>query len=693
MSEKIGMTDRAGERVADDRLGMKSRAVALATFVRSCSTPMSVGIQGEWGAGKTSLMKMVASELRSDSPDPESRVLVHWFDTWQYGVAGDEDTLGLQLVRDLVAVLSTKVKDTNSMHRAAWVFQTASALAAKTKQAASAVGAGLAAAAVSSLSYGMVDGGTFVGAMTDRTETNSVSPISRVREEMALLVKEYHSGTDGRRIVVFVDDLDRIRPSRAVGLLEVLKNFVDVEHIVFVIACDRDVVREGVKQKLGIDDPKKVDAFFEKIFQVPFEMPVQAYHNQDLLGEYLRNARYKGAGGRNVVQDTVAMVSEPIEWTIGRNPRALKRFLNLVDLHRCIADANASKNASSDELKKDILARHYALEIILVAMYSRWPGLVRDLAWTADPHRLFGYLRALADPSLLDEQDEKIPGQEQGGHDHDEEVRGMLVGLTEGMLPSERDTEVEALNKCAEHINAILGIDKDSAGGAGKVSSDDHKKAYEWWWSQSVSFRVGEKKVATTRPPAWVVFREDARGVHKEYGDAFAGLASGLAAHFENSRFAKAGVLRIERAEAQFRLFVCPPDGRAWPAVTCLVGAKSGPASKSSGSVSARTLWLRVNLVGPEENRMANESLASALDEVQIQFLERTRLMHVEWGEPEPARKAYKLDYCKAAATALKTEDQRQNFLVEIMRTVQRLLEAVSQASVPVVPESSPRTV
>lgn len=51
--------------------------------------------------------------------------------------------------------------------------------------------------------------------------------------------------------MIFVDDLDRLVPSKAVELLEVLKLFLDCKQCVFVLAIDYEVVIRGAIKKYG----------------------------------------------------------------------------------------------------------------------------------------------------------------------------------------------------------------------------------------------------------------------------------------------------------------------------------------------------------------------------------------------------------------------------------------------------------
>lgn len=96
---------------------------------------------------------------------------------------------------------------------------------------------------------------------------------------------------------LFVDDLDRLIPSKAVELLEVLKLFLDCKQCVFVLAIDYEVVIRGSIEKYGfasymsdkIEDKErnreyeKGKSFFDKIIQVLFKVPVAVYDIKNYL--------------------------------------------------------------------------------------------------------------------------------------------------------------------------------------------------------------------------------------------------------------------------------------------------------------------------------------------------------------------------------------------------------------------------
>ena len=108
--------------------------------------------------------------------------------------------------------------------------------------------------------------------------------IKYLKENLQNIINEAIEVNDYDRIVIFIDDLDRLVPEKAIELLEVLKLFLDCEHCVFVLAIDYNVVVRGAKSKYGKDlDDEKGKAFFEKIIQVPFTVPVANYDLQNFI--------------------------------------------------------------------------------------------------------------------------------------------------------------------------------------------------------------------------------------------------------------------------------------------------------------------------------------------------------------------------------------------------------------------------
>src|SRR5690606_8801444 len=94
----LGLTDGPADQ---DHLGIESYYAGLAGFIAGCPTPMTVALQGDWGTGKTSAMKMVQRRLEQDAPHAK----IVEFNTWQYS----QFDLGEQLVFTLLQAILEQV--------------------------------------------------------------------------------------------------------------------------------------------------------------------------------------------------------------------------------------------------------------------------------------------------------------------------------------------------------------------------------------------------------------------------------------------------------------------------------------------------------------------------------------------------------------------------------------------------------
>lgn len=173
------------------------------------------------------------------------------------------------------------------------------------------------------------------------------------------MIKSYLKATETERMYIFIDDLDRLEPVRAVELLEGIKNFLDIPQCVFMLAIDTKVVEEGLKEKYGANmDEKKMVRFFDKIIQVPYKLPVHNYK----LDEFMKNVleRYvKEEGKTDVKIDEIApKYVEFLDAADIHNPRTIKRCVNFCLLHKYM-DGN-----DYEDKDKDIYFHRFVIKML-----------------------------------------------------------------------------------------------------------------------------------------------------------------------------------------------------------------------------------------------------------------------------------------------------------------------------------------
>lgn len=300
----LGVTDLPISGSDDNLLGTEHYINGLVEFILSCSTPMSVALQGDWGSGKTSFINIMKDKLDSIRNDQAPRVKTVYFNTWQYSQFKMSGDLYTAFIVSINSVLSN-----GSTERLARML---SAVVSFTKMLS-----------------GMVtgaDAGQVVDAVLSG-EIQRTKAVDELKNGFAELIHDFTGDDPDSRIVIFVDDLDRLSPEIAVELLEVMKLFMDVQQCIFVLAIDYDVVVKGIRNKYGADmSEEKCKSFFDKIIQLPFSMPVDHYDLQRMVEKTF---------GEDISPFSRTLTDQIAE-LLGSNPRAVKRLFNSYELLNCV---------------------------------------------------------------------------------------------------------------------------------------------------------------------------------------------------------------------------------------------------------------------------------------------------------------------------------------------------------------------
>jgi hypothetical protein len=173
-------------------------------------------------------------------------------------------------------------------------------------------------------------------------------------------------------VVIFIDDLDRVPPAKAIEITEAIQNFLDVPRCVFFIACDYSVVQKGIKAKFGFEEnSREARQYLDKIFQIPFRMPL---YTENERKSYLRHC-FSDDKFDEAQLDMLNSILSVLEMD---NPRAIKRVLGIYKLLGKIRALPDTKE------KLNLLA------LILVQQYSQ--PLYRYLSTTEEPMELLSQI-------------------------------------------------------------------------------------------------------------------------------------------------------------------------------------------------------------------------------------------------------------------------------------------------------------
>jgi formylglycine-generating enzyme required for sulfatase activity len=297
-----------------DLLKFAAYAKVLARATIETRDSITIGVFGEWGTGKTSLMHLIEKEVAS-----EKKAVAVWFNAWQY----EKEE---HLIVPLTATINKRLNEKASK----WTGELAE-------------GAKSIRDALRAIAYGFSIKGKVGIPLISEAEVN-LSPKDMIQRYQDLTkdsvlarslyfdafetLRQCAAGGDtAPRIVVFVDDLDRCFPPKAVELLEGIKLVLNQKGFSFVLGVYERIIQDFIQSKYAKDyniDPAYFEDYLDKIVQVKVPVPAR---DPDDMTKYIETLIAEGkVFPRESTADLVPLIAEAGK----RNPRSIIRLLNRV---------------------------------------------------------------------------------------------------------------------------------------------------------------------------------------------------------------------------------------------------------------------------------------------------------------------------------------------------------------------------
>lgn len=403
-----------------DLLGFKVHANLITEIVTDTSMlPISIGLFGDWGSGKSSVMKMLDKSL-SKNPN----ILSISFNGWLF--EGYDDAKAVLIESILNEILKSKRVEEkgkaavkNLLKKVDWLrlgkFAVTNVgvplLKAYTTGGISLIGDGL-----SKITDLIGDSFSNPEELAEKLSSEKGKSIT---SELKSLIKssnksenktpqvvrefrdEFEKTIDLCKIdslVIMVDDLDRCTPDRIIDNLEAIKLFLNVKKTAFIIGADRRIVRHAIQHRYKSKDLRETELdnydtlvtdYLEKLIQIPYILPklseteVETYlsllfcqknepdHFENVVSAFseFREMDKYSTFGYQKIKEVIGNVENLKELAIiptlapliseglKGNPRQIKRFLNAFVLRQKLANV-----ANFNEFRNDILIKLMILE-------------------------------------------------------------------------------------------------------------------------------------------------------------------------------------------------------------------------------------------------------------------------------------------------------------------------------------------
>lgn len=377
--------------------------------------PSCIGLYGDWGSGKSSLMHMCKKQLE----EQKDGTVCLLFNGWLYESYDDAKTAILASILD-------GIKEGRELSGAAKI--TLKALydsIDKFKVIKGGIKFGIDMAvtgglgAITNLAIKEitkkakkvaedVDEETMLQAIKDKLDYKEVrEDIREFREKFAELIKE--AGI--KKLVIFVDELDRCNPATILDTLEAMRLFLFSGNVSFVIGADERHVTYAIRSKFNDIEGINMDIgkeYQEKLIQYPIRIPCMnkdetEFYIMCLLSEkelcekdfkdllnYLQKKRKENPLEFIITMEILREYNESIATKLNEslvlakqlsgiltqglngNPRQCKRFLNTLDMRQQMAKY---KNVT---LKSNVLAKIMEVEYFQTSLFRKMVNLLGD---------------------------------------------------------------------------------------------------------------------------------------------------------------------------------------------------------------------------------------------------------------------------------------------------------------------------
>lgn len=331
----------------DDLLETKKYANTLKEIIINSKTPFTIGLFGEWGSGKSSIVNTAQHDLEQDNA---KRIKFIKYDAWKYAndsfrrmflktvqnalnIEGTSDFeafyvdkntttkidkninksfLAISIVIVLIGLLSIfNMPDNTSIE---WKITIPLLIAI--------IGMSVSIAKNFFDSYKVTVQNPKIFApeqfedIFDEMVDSSMNARTITKPKKWIRGEFIENKID--KLVIIVDNIDRCDKETAYELLTNIKNFLERKGIVFVVPIDDSALRRHLKEKNN-EDSKEADEFLRKFFNV--NLKIKHFHSRDLF--MFTNALNKKFE-LNLQPDTIDIIAKEY----ATNPRRIIQLLN-----------------------------------------------------------------------------------------------------------------------------------------------------------------------------------------------------------------------------------------------------------------------------------------------------------------------------------------------------------------------------
>lgn len=305
----------------EDKLSRQKEIENLTPLLVNAQAPLVICLDAPWGAGKTTFLNLWSQYLRS------LEIKSLYLNAWENDFA--DDPL-LPLISTLDKWMAAENEDSKT--RAAWK---------NAKKFVPGILKSSAIAAAKAASFGILDidkeleklaGDVAGGAVGDIVDSFNVKQksLEQFKSQLSLALKALPD--DQNSLVIFIDELDRCRPTYAIEMLERVKHLFDIDRIIFILAMNRDQLGKSIQGVYGtsFNGTQYLKRFIDIDYQLrtpSIKEYISARLDEPEISEYFK-ARKEGHYDLEHIAELMAYLALRFEYT----PRDINQLIGRLKL-------------------------------------------------------------------------------------------------------------------------------------------------------------------------------------------------------------------------------------------------------------------------------------------------------------------------------------------------------------------------
>lgn len=298
--------------------------------------PLTIGVNGEWGSGKTTLIKTVQKNIDKITENTDVNVKTKYidFNAWE----SEKTDIVLSLYHKIEEHIDIKINNEQQIPHVGLIKKIKNKFSKQKLEISATV-----------LAMDMILR-RFGNITYDEAKRHFEKQITQENISNQVIKSEYG------RLVVFIDDLDRCDAKNILTVLERIKNILTIKNLIFVITVDMKKIERAWELQYNSAGGTEGKEHIEKLFPIVLTLPLKTDEEVENYIKHLTGL------------DTIYQrLHNQLVRSISNNPRQIKRLLNMVFFIIKNYDLNNIKVERLDELwqKSEI---HFAFIITWISL-------------------------------------------------------------------------------------------------------------------------------------------------------------------------------------------------------------------------------------------------------------------------------------------------------------------------------------